>query len=47
MRFIVDKCTGPAVARWLEGEGLLVGIELDPSSSLSVLVNLLEYRGLG
>jgi len=21
MRFLVDECTGPAVARWLEGEG--------------------------
>lgn len=21
MRFIVDECTGPTVARWLRGEG--------------------------
>jgi predicted nuclease of predicted toxin-antitoxin system len=24
MRFLVDECTGPAVARWLEGQGFEV-----------------------
>lgn len=35
MRFIVDECTGPAVARWLRGEGYEVFSVYDESRGLT------------
>lgn len=35
MRFLVDECTGPAVARWLEGEGHDAGSVYDETPGIS------------
>jgi predicted nuclease of predicted toxin-antitoxin system len=34
MRFLVDECTGPAVARWLEGRGFEVFSVYDEARGL-------------
>jgi predicted nuclease of predicted toxin-antitoxin system len=34
MRFLVDECTGPAVARWLKGRGFVVFSVYDQARGL-------------